>query len=92
MKIFRFPFAGGPLGVPAARILTSVMLLAGIYISSAQPDSPVIGRWDLTVSMDGRELPRDHSQVADRFGGVPAPLLQLTIKQDRCELLQTIDA
>ena len=42
--------------------------------------------------MDGRELPRDHSQVADRFGGVPAPLLQLTIKQDRCELLQTIDA
>ena len=23
--------------------------------------------------MDGRELPRDHSQVADRFGGVPAP-------------------
>ncbi len=42
--------------------------------------------------MDGRELPRDHSQVADRFGGVPTPLLQLTIKQDRCELLQTMDA
>lgn len=57
MKISRFPFTGGLLGVPAARILTSVMLLAGIYISSAQADSPVIGRWDLTVSMDGRELP-----------------------------------
>lgn len=45
------------MGAPAANFLALAFLLAGINLASAQADSPVIGRWDLTVSMDGRELP-----------------------------------
>ncbi len=42
--------------------------------------------------LNGKPLPDDADKANRLFGGVPAPLLKLTIDGDRCELAESVEA
>lgn len=42
--------------------------------------------------LKGKPIPTNPDEANELFGGVPAPLLKLTIDGDRCELAETVEA
>ncbi len=44
------------------------------------------------LGLKGTPLPTNPNEANKLFGGVPAPLLKLTIAGDRCELAETVEA
>ena len=50
--------------------------------------SSFIDFWGLS----GKQLPADPAAASEYFGGVPAPLLQLAIHEDRCTIVDTVAA
>ncbi len=95
----------GLYGMVSDNLLGEYRPLNGTGLVLANPDEEPLQSYswfvtrELLVSsfvdfrgLNGEPVPTDPGEANRLFGGVPAPLLKLTIDGDRCELAELVDA